>query len=309
MRIGFIGNFIPAHSTENERAWSFRQLGHEVIEFQENKTTAQELLECARSNDIGMLVYSHTHDPSYVIEGLIDVFKEYKKLGIPTISAHLDRWLGLDRVKDMGKEATWFTEYIFMADASPEAVAKYEELGLNWYWLKPGVVERECFMAEKSPVFPHEIIFVGSKGYHKEYPWREELINWLHETYGDRFAHYGGGGLDTVRGPLLNTLYASAKIVVGDSCFAGETSNYWSDRIPETTGRGGFLIHPFVEGCDHEGVVWHNPKDFKDLKEKIDFYLVNDWKRDSMKYEGFAWTKYNRTYTNLAQQIIDTVCK
>ena len=93
-KIGFVGNFTVPYTTECEREWSFKKLGHEVIRFQENQTTAAQLLEA--KDNLDLLIYSHTHDPSYVIADLIDVFKEYKEAGIPTASAHLDRWLWLD---------------------------------------------------------------------------------------------------------------------------------------------------------------------------------------------------------------------
>jgi hypothetical protein len=171
MIIGFIGNFSCPWTTEREREWSFQKLGHTVQRFQENRTTAQQLR--AAMPDLDMLVYSHTHDPSYVIDGLIDVLKDYREAGVPTVSAHLDRWAWLARVKDVGSEATWFTEHIFMADASPEAVELYDQYGLNWHYLRPAVVERDCYMAEPDhDRFPHEIIFTGSRGYHPEYPFR-----------------------------------------------------------------------------------------------------------------------------------------
>lgn len=42
--------------------------------------------------------------------------------------------------------------------------------------------------------------------------------------------------------------------MIGDSCFAGSPKGayYWSDRIPETLGRGGFLIHPYVDGLGRQ---------------------------------------------------------
>jgi hypothetical protein len=154
-----------SYSTECDREWSFQKLGHTVERFQENRTTPGQLRDAIGRLD--MLLYSHTHDPAYVIPGLIDVFREYKAAGVPTVSAHLDRWLWLNRVKDVGKEATWFTEHIFMADGSPEAAELYDSLGLNWHYLKPAVVERDCYMAEPDHTrFPHEIIFTGSRGYH-----------------------------------------------------------------------------------------------------------------------------------------------
>lgn len=305
MRIGFIGNFIPPHSTENDRAWSFRKLGHEVVQFQENQTTGPQLLDAMPTLD--MLVYSHTHDPAYVIGGLIDVFKAYKDAGVPTVSAHLDRWAWLKRVKDVGVEATWFTEHIFMADASPEAVELYDELGLNWHYLKPAVVERDCYMADPDHArFPHEIIFTGSRGYHPEYPFRPKLVDWLHQTYGDRFGHYGGDGIRTLRGHDLNVALASAKIVVGDSCFGGRP-NYVSDRYYETRGRHGFLLHPEVEGVDHVGVGHYEAGSLTDLEEWIDYWLECDADREAMRHDGFEHVKNHETYTHRAQQILGAV--
>lgn len=302
MVIGFIGNFNVSFTTENERKWSFEKLGHKVIPFQENETTAKQLLK----TKYDMLIYSHTHDPSYIIEDLIDVFKKLKEIGIPTVSVHLDRWAWLKRVEDVGKEATWFTEYIFMADGSPEAVELYDEHNLNWHYLKPAVVERACYLAEPTNKYNHDIIFTGSKGYHPEYPFRKELIDWLHKTYGDRFAHYGNDGLGVVRESDLNMLYASSKIVVGDSCFGGRP-NYVSDRYYEVRGRGGFLIHPRVDGVDHYGVAHYKHGDLDHLKEVIDFYLENTNNREQMRLLGHTHVKENETYTQRAQTIINTV--
>lgn len=313
MIIGFIGNFGPPHSTECDREWSFQKLGHQVVRFQENRTTAQQLREAMPRLD--MLVYSHTHDPSYVIDGLVDVFKDYRDAGVPTVSAHLDRWLWLARVKDVGQEATWFTEHIFMADCSPEAVELYDHLGLNWHYLQPAVVERDCYMAEPDHQrFPHEIIFTGSRGYHPEYGFRPKLVDWLHETYGSRFGHYGNDGIRTLRGHDLNVALASAKIVVGDSCFGGRP-NYVSDRYYEVRGRGGGIyLHPLVTGVDTEGVDHYFPeglfgaeKALAHLGEKIDYWLEHDSGREGGRRRGFEWVKNNETYTQRAQQILDTV--
>lgn len=309
LNIGYIGNFGVPWTTECEREWSFKKLGHDVVRFQENRTNADQLRKAMPTLD--MLVYSHTHDPAYVIDGLKDVFAEYKKAGIPTVSAHLDRWLWLKRVKDVGQEATWFTEYIFMADASPEAAELYDKLGLNWFYLKPAVVERDCYMAEPDHKrFPHEIIFTGARGYHPEYRFRPKLIDWLHNTYGNRFGHYGPDGIRTLRQHDLNVALASAKIVVGDSCFGGRP-NYVSDRYYETRGRGGFLIHPRVSGVDHVGVVRYegatDEEKLQVLREVIGLYLEHDELREADRRIGFTWVKNHETYTHRAQQIIDTV--
>lgn len=312
MRLGFIGNFGPPYSTECDRVWSFKKLGHQVEPFQENWTTAQQLRDAIPRLD--MLLYSHTHDPAYVISGLIDVFKDYKAAGVPTVSAHLDRWLWLKRVSDVGKEATWFTEYIFMADASPEAAELYNKIGLNWHYLRPAVVERDCYMAQPDhDRFPHEIIFTGSRGYHPEYPFRPKLIDWLKQTYGDRFGHYGNDGIRVLRQHDLNTALATAKIVVGDSCFGGRP-NYVSDRYYECRGRGGgVFLHPMVGGVDYHGVAFYggdimdDNNKLIDLKAQIEHFLKSDDEREEMRRTGFEWVRDNETYTHRAQEMLDVV--
>lgn len=305
LKIGFIGNFRVPYTTENDRKWSFEKLGHEVIAFQENETTESKLYEMASELDV--LFYSHTH--GWEIPNLKKVFEYYKNVGIPTVSVHLDRWAWLDRAKDMGQEATWFTEYIFMADGSPEAVKLYKNLKLNWYWLKPGVVERDCFLAEPNKVkFPHDIVFVGSKGYHPEYAARPKLIDFLQETYGDRFGHYGNDGIRVVRGDELNELYASSQIAVGDSCFGGRP-RYVSDRYYETRGRGGFLIHPEIKGDDTEsiGIDFYEPGNFSSLKDVIDKYLFEPKVIDIMRLAGHDWVKNHETYTHRAQEMLQII--
>lgn len=303
MKIGFIGNFDAPFSTENDRRWSFNKLGHDVVAFQENKVDVETIKE--HLSDLDMLVYSHTH--GWEIKGLKKLFKECKKKGLPTVSVHLDRWAWLEREKDVGKEATWFTEYLFMADGSPEAVELYEKHNLNWYYLKPGVVERDCYMAAPDLTrFPHEIVFVGSKGYHKEYPFRTKLVEWLHKTYGNNFGHYGGDGIEVLRGHDLNVLFASAKIVVGDSCF-GDRPMYWSDRVTETMGRGGFLIHPKVENLPPGLMGVYKAGDFGDLEKTIEFWLKYKDDIDSIRKKGFDFVKLSETYTHRAKEILKVV--
>jgi len=303
--IAFIGNFIPPYSTENERKYAFEQLGHKVIPLQENQVTDNQLIKLMP--EVDMLVYSHTHDPSYVIKNLRGVFDLYRENEVPTISVHLDRWLWLARQKDMGNEATWFTEHIFMADCSPEAIEEYDRLKLNWYYLKPGVAENFCYLAKPNhEKYPHKIIFTGSKGYHPEYPFRAELVDWLHETYGDLFGHYGNDGIGVVRMEDLNTLYASSDIVIGDSCFGGRP-NYVSDRYYEVRGRGGFLVHPGVDGVDNKGVATYQHPKLDDLKRVIDYYLEHTSEREKMRVKGYSWVKSFENYTVRAKQIIDTV--
>lgn len=304
LRIGFIGNFQVPFTTENERKWSFEKLGHEVITFQENETSVRDLYD--QMDSLDLVIYSHTH--GWEIVNLFRFFQACKDHGIPTASVHLDRWAWLAREKDMGQEATWKTEYQFMADGSPEAVELYKELGLKWYFLKAGVVERDCYIAEQDTVsYPHEIVFTGSKGYHPEYPERPIIIEFLKETYGERFGHYGNDGIKVLRGHDLNTLYATAKVVVGDSCFGGRP-RYASDRYYEVRGRGGFLLHPQIKGLDNVGVGnYVTGGTFADLKAKIDYFLANSYEREEMRRAGHDWVKRHETYTHRAKEMLEII--
>jgi len=303
LKIGFIGNFTAPYTTENDRKWSFEQLGHEVIPFQENETNDIEILSACEKLDV--LFYSHTH--GWNIPDLKIVFYYCKSKNIPTVSVHLDRWAWLDREKDVGKEATWFTEWQFMADGSPEAVELYEKHNLNWRFLAPGVVERDCYMAKPNrEKYPHDIVFVGSKGYHEEYPFRTELIDRLENTYGTFFAQYGGGGLGTIRGHELNVLYSSAKVVVGDTCFGGRPY-YWSDRVTETMGRGGFLLHPWCDGMGDMLVNEYCKNSLRCLETEISYFLNNDSHREAERKRCHYWVKEHATYTNRAKEMLQTI--
>lgn len=301
----FVGNFLVPHSTENDLKWTFEKLGWHVIAIQEN-TEIVPLPDDWVKADAFLYVHTHGWGNPADIQTLIDMAKS---AGIPTASFHLDRYWGLDaadsRESLVGDHPFWKTDHVFTADGGNDA--RFAARGVNHHWLKPGVVERDCYLGTPDPEFQVDVAFVGSRYYHPEYPQRGQLIEWLESTYGDRFRRFAGDTPSgTVRGSTLNDLYASVKVVVGDCCFAGEM-NYWSDRIPETTGRGGFLIHPNVPGLDHLGVAKFNPGDYLELRELIDHFLTNDEARENMRRIGHEWTKRNATYTNRVREMLDVM--
>jgi spore maturation protein CgeB len=68
-------------------------------------------------------------------------------------------------------------------------------------------------------------------------------------------------------------------------------------------GRGGFIIHPYVSGMekeftDREHLVFYEYKNFKQLKELIDYYLKHDDERESIRLAGHELVKNNYTYKN-----------
>jgi hypothetical protein len=220
-------------------------------------------------------------------------------MGIKTASFHLDRFWGLNisdkREHGIGRHPFWHTDKVFTADGGHQA--EFEARGVNHIWLPPAIAARHCYRGISQERFAVDVAFVGSARYHPEYAFRTQLIDWLTKVYGARFRRFAGDTASgVVRERALNDLYASAKVIVGDSCFAG-SPYYWSDRVPETLGRGGFLIHPATPGLHIDGLVTYAPGDLGELREKIDMW-VKHGPRLVCTDKAMAVVKYHHTYTN-----------
>lgn len=101
-------------------------------------------------------------------------------------------------------------------------------------------------------------------------------------------------------------LYATVPVLVGDSCLAGDAKAYWSDRVPETTGRGGFLIHPWGAAlAQYHKSLWFYPLgDFGELIAQIDRALESDYARKSIASSQREETKMHHTYEERIQSLI-----
>lgn len=298
------GNHSVSFCTEQELAWTFRDLGHKVVETQENETTTEEILEACIKNDVRLWIYVHTH--GWVTPGQMDMsvlIQKLQALGIKTVSFHLDRYKGLNigdgRESRVGTHPFWHTQHVFTADGGNQEW--FRVMGVNHHWLAPGVVKKWCVKGTSQDELKIDVGFVGARGYHPEYPFRETLIKFLEDTYGERFRLFSG-----YREQALNDLYASIKVVVGDSCFGG-SDYYWSDRVPETLGRGGFLIHPASKGLTIPGLVTYDPGNLSDLADRIDYYLAHGDEREKLRDAAMGWVRDHDTYTNRAKEILRVV--
>lgn len=161
--------------------------------------------------------------------------------------------------------------------------------------------------------YKHDIIFTGAYHYHPEHKYRCELIDWLRNTYGGQFTHYGGGGLPGVRGLELNRLYQQTKIVIGDTlCKNFDYPFYFSDRLFEVTGRGGFMIFPYIKGLEAffeigKEIVTYQFGNFGELKEKIDYYLTHNEEREAIRLAGHERTKREHTYRHRLTTLLNTI--
>lgn len=309
MRVCFLGNFRVPYSSESDYLWTMRErLGFAVDPLQETMIDGDSILQRALDSDAFFWV--HTHGWETPGRPMKDVLQVLRDKGVPTIAYHLDLYMPIQRWRNYQNHAYMQVQHFFTVD---KLMADWlnENTETKGYFLRPGVVERDCYMAEAE--LKRDVIFVGSRDYHPEWPYRKQLIDWLAATYGDRFEHWGPHGKGLVRGQDLNRLYAETKVVVGDTLCPGfDYPYYTSDRVYEVLGRGGFLIHPFIEGLEEElthgqNLICYDYENWRGLKRLIDHYLEHHNSRERIRTFGHVRVERNFTYTNRLMWLFRTV--
>lgn len=321
MRIAYVGNYTQSHCTEVHIAKTLEDLGHQVERLQENELPPWWAKDLPDNTDL--VLYTRTWGDKVTLDDLAQL-RERK---ITTASYHLDLYVGLSRKylhegkaieEVLQNDPFWRTDFVFTPDGDPKSAELFKANGVNHHYIKAAVFKPECQMVpdnQDGKLF--DVLFVGGgarpgepNGYgHPEWQYRNELIGWLQDTYGDRFKKYGHPQ-QTIRNQELNQLYANFKIVVGDSvCIDFKHENYWSDRVYETLGRGGFIIHPYIKGMDEEfedgkTIVFYEYNNWDQLKEKIDYYLEHDDEREAIRRAGHEFVKNHATYHDRLKQAL-----
>lgn len=299
MKIAFVGNFDVPWSTESHHAWTWRKMGHEVIQLQENRTSEKQVLDACYESQI--FQFTHTHGWNCPVT--MQTVSQIHAMGVKTFSYHLDRYFGIgSRQSSYLSHPSFHLNYFFSTDGGNEA--GWKNAGINHIYLLPAVVEYGAYLS--TPREPQiDVLFTGSVGYHAEYPFRPRMVAALTHNYGIRFQVRNG-----VRESPLNDLYAAAKVCVGDHIFAGSPL-YVSDRLFETVGRGGFIVYPDTPGITDliPGLVTYKPQDENDLIHKIDYFLdlAHESERLERRNLAFEWVKKHGTYTNRLQKVLDTI--
>lgn len=321
MKIAYVGNFSQSHCTEVHLAATLESLGHFVIRLQEDGYSQEELGNILDQAKFDLFLFTRTWGKTVTL-GHLAQLRERK---IPSASYHLDLYVGLKREDGLDHDPFWRTDFVFTPDGDPASQAVFEAKGINHHYIKPGVFKPECYMAEPSAQFVEDrstdVLFVGGgqatgkphQYGHPEWAYRGQLIKFLEDTYGERFAKYGYPQ-PTIRNEELNYQYAVSKVVVGDSlCLQNFTHPYyWSDRVYETLGRGGFIIHPFITGMDEEftdgkTIVFYEYGNWEQLKEKIDYYLEHEDEREAIRLAGHEFVKNYATYNDRLKQMLGVI--
>lgn len=179
--------------------------------------------------------------------------------------------------------------------------------------------------------YPGQVAFVGSwnlraqgdgrwSGYHDEWaPHRRAMLDACRNRYGRDFECYPRAQRGGLRGQQLADLYATVPVLVGDSCLApieDPPARYWSDRVPETLGRGGLLVHPDVEGLMDlfdapvlaGALGLYRIGDYDEMFTRIDEALsLSDEDRTAARMVARRWVQDHHTYEVRMRQLVDVL--
>jgi hypothetical protein len=311
MRIAIYGNFSVPYCSEVHYANVLSKMGHEVIRLQENTVRTNAALRVGLQSNVFVWIHSH----GFMNRGTLSmkqVIQSLKNANIPTVAYHLDLYMGLDRWKEYENSDYFKVEHFFTVD---KLMADWfnENTQVKGHFLPAGVYDDEVIALEPQRV-DYEVVFVGAKNYHNDWPYRPQLIAFLRDTYKDKFLLVGRDGIGTKRGLELNQIYSNAKIAIGDTLNIGFNYPYYSsDRLFESIGRGAFTIYPRIKGLedyyeDGKEIVFYEHGNLEDLKYKIDYYLTHDDEREKIRKAGFERTKKEHLYSMRWEEILDKVC-
>tara|TARA_R110002020_G_scaffold211550_6_gene417763 strand:- start:191 stop:1114 length:924 start_codon:yes stop_codon:yes gene_type:complete len=302
--ICFIGKFNRICDEEG-KALALERLGHKVFRFDENS------FNIALGQDIDALM---NRQPDYVFFTKLRVpydhilINELKKRNVKTVCWMPDLYIGLEREKDVATLIPMFqADYVFSPDGGNQTI--FDDYGVNHFIMHQGIHEGSCELIE----IPEEqkkidLLFVGSL--HPVHgSSREKLLGFLSKTYKKSFFWAGQNNTYDFRDTKLTKLISHTKIVIGTSV---NSPYYWSNRLYETLGRGGFLIHQYTKGIDEEykendHFVTFKEGNFLDLKEKIDYWLKKGKERDIIRKNAYDYTKENHTLYHRAEKIMEII--
>lgn len=306
MRVAYLGNFGVPYSTESHVAASLESLGHTVERIQEGETRALDVP--ARTKGADVFLWTQTYGLAVTGGDIDDRAEMLVRIDAPTVAFHLDRWWGLGRETQVAEEPFFRCDYVFTADGGHDE--EWEKLGINHHWLPPAVYHAEAYDGNSRAEYSCDVVFVGSwrsYGHEEWWPTRRRMLEKAKRRYGRHFKTFPLR--QAVRGKNLTDLYASCKVAIGDSCLAGNPSRYWSDRVPETLGRGALLVHPNVEGLreTHPYLPVYEPGDFERMVDLVDYYLHEPQAREEARCLNSEDARANHTYRNRMQVVLDTV--
>lgn len=289
MKIAFIGKFVLFHD-EEYIARSFEMLGHKILRLPQHMVPF-DMNASLISFKPDILLYCKWEAPKDVLPTILKLKRE----GMKTVCWLFDLYFGYHRENQLKTRAFFRSDFVFTTDAGHQK--EFLNLGIKHIPVRQGIFKGECVLLPFK-FHTNRVIFVGSDS--SQYPERSKLVR---EIGADWF---GKKDTNELRGMALNELYSRTRIVIGDSFYS---PYYWSNRIVETLGRGGFLIHQEVPGLKEEYpyLVTYRKGDAEDLKKKIAHYLSHETERREIVKKNFEWVRDNYTMEKQCQRLLNYI--
>lgn len=292
-KIAFIGKFGRLHD-EEYIARSFEFLGHIVIRIPQSSSPF-DIKTTLEKYKPDFLIYTKWICPQIIEQSI----SKLKREGMKTICWLFDLYFGYHREYLVRNAKYFYSDYLFTTDGGHKI--KWIEYGIKHICVRQGIYRDECVLL-KNKKKEYDIVFVGSDN--PLYPERKLIVESLAKEFS--LGWFGRKDTDECRGMDLNELYARSSIVIGNSYYS---PHYWSNRVVETLGRGGFLIHQEVEGLKEEYpyLVTYKRGDIEDLKEKIHYYLSHPKERERLRKKNFEWVRDRYTMDKKCNELIQWV--
>lgn len=288
MKIGYVAKFDSGgNEDENAIHFALEQLGHQVERLREHKGNKAYRLDC----DFVLFHHWQDYDSMRRIE-VPRVFWCFDLISYPDPTLRERN----ERRKRWAETVMEICDLGFMTDG--DWVAQDETGKLNW--LLQGADERVVGPG-KPGVAPSPIIFTGSS--RGGGVGRESFVADMRQRYGSDFCQ-----VQRVHGRALADVVASAKVVVAPDHPA--TDRYWSNRVFNTLGFGGFLLHPRCRELekmyrDREEIVYYDSR--PELHELIENFLGRSESRSLIGQFGYERTLQEHLYRHRVEQLVKTI--
>lgn len=310
VKIEYVGSFQEG-TTESHWSASLELLGHDVIRLQEDQVPWSDRIIVADECDMLLWTstwgYNEKWSPREASQAIA-----YLNERIPTAAVHLDRWWGLSNREWQIRESAMFqVRWLFTADGDHDQ--EWADAGVNHRWLPPGVFAPECVPGTPKDEWLSDVAFIGNwqeYGHAEHWPYRKAMLDHLRSELADRLAFWPRQSEPGPWGPDYNDLLASVKVVVGDSWQGA--NRYWSNRVFEVIGRGGFCVHPAVPALvdmlpEGLGVAYFEPGDWEAMTTAIEQWTADNDGRAAAIAAGQAFVREHHSYTSRMSHMLDTM--
>ena len=308
MKIIYLGQFNNPFSdtTEKHIKNAFEMFGHQVIPIDETQFHRERnrILEEIYYENADLFFFHkggwrHKMTPEQLVEFLTyvtipKVFWWFDKISDGTAEQLSDgrrilrnEWMDL---------VLRYVDYGFVTDGTFVRRHNYK----NLFVLRQGIGDEFIdYKGQPRPEFAKDITFLG-----KVYGVRSDWVASLKKEFGDKFEVF-----NNVFGRNLKDCLASTKITLSPLYPTNEF--YWSSRIYQMVGNGGFLIHPKLEGLKEEGWIdgkhYVGYKTYGEMIEKIKYYLKHDDEREKIRAEGYKFCIHRFKYSDRVKELLSKI--